>query len=348
VGPAPRLSARPSTFSDFGKYLHALQDTWSHQGIPDFPDPPCDQQLGWGHALKRGGWACHLADLTYKWQANDAPETAKATYNEMVAQSPGLAKPWKDLAPLVAEFAAARSKWEKHDWFRKQGFSAEELGFLQEISLPHCAADSPQCPGPYPFQQLIATWSKLTRVSASSAGRERVPPDIQQVFREIVTGLLSEGKNVKTDLIDRTLSRIALSRALHISNACPELIDQIQDALLGPDPIQAWAARTPLELCEAAYQASLAGSGEISCSEAAEALQQAKILPYGPDIRELAPAAQAQGLPLFLLTTSFNARSESYYGFVRFIHLPRDVLMLTARRISGGAKIVGAVWSPDQ
>jgi hypothetical protein len=348
VNPAPRLSDRPSTFNDFGKYLHALQDTWSHQGIPDFPDPPCDQQLGWGHALARGGWACHLADLTYMWQAHDVPETAKATYDEMVAQSPGSPKPWKDLEPTVAEFAAARSKWEKDDWFRKQGFSDRELGFLQEISLPDCTADAPRCPGPYPFQHLLETWTLLVRLNSNPTGRERAPSDVQQAFRDFVTGLVTEGKNFKTDLIDSTLSRIALTRALHVSNACPELVDQLLNTLLGPGIMSGWAAHQPIELCEAAYQATLAGSGQISCAAAIEALQRARILRYGPDIREIAPAAQAQGLPLFLLSTSFNPRSESYYGFVRFIHLPRDILVLTARRISGAAKIVGAVWSPDQ
>jgi hypothetical protein len=49
-----------------------------------------------------------LAEAAAAW----ALATAKATYDEMVAQSPGSPKPWKDLEPTVAEFAAARSKWE--------------------------------------------------------------------------------------------------------------------------------------------------------------------------------------------------------------------------------------------
>ena len=348
VNPPPKLSDRPSTFNDFGKYLHALQDTWSHQGVPDFPDPPCDKQLGWGHALARGGWSCHLADLTYKWQAHDVPETAKATYDAMVAQSPGSPKLWKDLEPAVAEFAAARSKWEKDDWFRKQGFGDQELGFLQETSLPDCAADAPRCPGSYPFQHLLKTWVRLVRLDTNASGREPAPPGVRAVFQDFVTGLLSEGKKVKADLVDTGLSLIALRRALHVNDKCPELIDQIRNTLFGQEMLPGWAAHQPIELCEAAYQAALAGSGEISCDAAADALRRAKILRYGPDIRALMPAAQAQNLPLFLIGTSFNPRSENYYGFVRFIHLPRDILILTARRTSSGPKIVGAVWSPDQ
>jgi hypothetical protein len=178
-----------------------------------------------------------------------------------------------------------------------------------------------------------------------------IPSDIRQIFVDFVSGLVAGGKSVKTELIDTVLSHAALARALHINDACPNLIDELQAVQTTPDAVSSGlVAHQPIELCEAAFQASMAGAGVISC-EAAAALRNLRApRRRGPDIRELAPGAQAENLPLFVFEglTSFNQRSESYSTVVRFIHLPRDALMLSARRISGGAKIVAAVWMPDQ
>jgi hypothetical protein len=145
-----------SRFREFGEYLHAFQDTWSHQGEPDIP-PVCNPKLGWGHAFNRGGWACHLADLTYHWRDKDLIPMAMATYDVLIAQTPGAAKSWDDLKPKIETFAMARSKWEKDTWFDQEKFN--DRSFLQEISLPDCVVNGP-CPGPYPFQKLVANWKE--------------------------------------------------------------------------------------------------------------------------------------------------------------------------------------------
>jgi hypothetical protein len=178
-----------------------------------------------------------------------------------------------------------------------------------------------------------------------------LPEDFKQVFLGFVSGLVAGTKSIKADAMDTALSRIALTRALHVSDACPNLLNGLDDIQTNPAAIsEGWAAYQPIELCEAAFQASQAGSGTISCEAAAAALRNMKIRRYGPDVRDLAPEAQAQGLPLFAFENSlaFDARAESYSVFVRFIHLPGNSLMLTARRISGLAKIIGAIWFPAQ
>jgi hypothetical protein len=53
----------------FGELLHALQDSWSHQGEPDIPGISylhlsCNEKLAWGHPKARGGWRRHDADHT--------------------------------------------------------------------------------------------------------------------------------------------------------------------------------------------------------------------------------------------------------------------------------------------
>jgi hypothetical protein len=58
-------SDRTDTLERFGQGVHALQDSWSHQGKPDIPVPPiCSETLAYGHPAKRGGWLWHRADLT--------------------------------------------------------------------------------------------------------------------------------------------------------------------------------------------------------------------------------------------------------------------------------------------
>ena len=71
-------SVDPAEFADplkrkgglqkLGRAIHSLQDSWSHQGVPDVPGfliLGCDEGLAWGHPQNRGGWREHFADLTH-------------------------------------------------------------------------------------------------------------------------------------------------------------------------------------------------------------------------------------------------------------------------------------------
>jgi hypothetical protein len=108
----PKLDDSDGQLNAFGSYLHAFQDTWSHQGVPDIP-PPCDEHFAWGHAKERGGWSCHLADVTSAWP-QDVAEMAEGTYQILVdARQNKSPAPWVQLLPQVRKFAAAQSKWEK-------------------------------------------------------------------------------------------------------------------------------------------------------------------------------------------------------------------------------------------
>lgn len=62
----------------------------------------------------------------------------------------------------------------------------------------------------------------------------------------------------------------------------------------------------------------------------------------------MAEVARQQDLPLFVLTTVFDRTSENYVSFVRFIHLPHDILVLTARSESGAPRLIQAAWVPDE
>jgi hypothetical protein len=317
--------------------------------MPDIP-PVCDPTLGWGHAFKRGGWACHLADLTYHWRDQDVIPMAKATYDVLVAQSPGSPRNWNDLRSKVEAFAMARSKWEKDDWFVQEKFS--DRRFLQEVSLPDCAANGP-CPAVYATQRFFETWNRMSQQTAEWLTRRGstaapLPSDIMQLYNDYAEALVFQRQDIKAKLIDIQLARFALARALHVSKGiCPGLYDRLQRSMFGPGFINGWGARQPTELCELAFRIAQAGQSDIPCDLAIEAAENARPVEVGANLQQLAKVVEGKE-PLYLITTSFDPRSEGYVAFVRFIHLPRSILMLTAHRIGGVAKITGKIWVSDQ
>lgn len=128
----------------FGKGFHALQDSWSHRGIPDIPRPLgfgiCSQLLAWGHPEKRGGWRQHKADVTFIWPA-DAMQMAEATYGYLLklrGRHKNLAiKPtraWSAVSADLKVFIEADTKTKKRNWFKAQGFT--QFDFLNGISIP--------------------------------------------------------------------------------------------------------------------------------------------------------------------------------------------------------------------
>src|SRR6185437_16906895 len=106
------LDKSPYMLLLLGGAVHALQDSWSHQGTPDVPKPgdaiTCDPNRAWAHPAARGGWNSHKADLTKDWSA-DTIAMAKATYDIFVKypMPPGAKQTPKakaSIAPAPDEF----------------------------------------------------------------------------------------------------------------------------------------------------------------------------------------------------------------------------------------------------
>jgi hypothetical protein len=132
-----------SRLSQLGEGLHALQDSWSNQGVPSVPqlgDVPstCDNRLAWGHPETRGGPASHRADLTMHWP-EDTVAMAQATYDILkqypsLADAPRKARNWDEIRPELDDFIKAPTKTEKARWFAAHG--TDDVSFLEGISLP--------------------------------------------------------------------------------------------------------------------------------------------------------------------------------------------------------------------
>jgi Family of unknown function (DUF6765) len=142
---SPQRSFPDRDLRDFGTGLHALQDSFSHEGVPDVPGflfIHCHSQYAWGHPAASGGWSSHNADLTYLYQAK-AMKMARVTYAQLckyreIVQSARCALPWEDLQATLEGFVQASTKAQKMAWFRSDETTRGEIKCesLAGIDLP--------------------------------------------------------------------------------------------------------------------------------------------------------------------------------------------------------------------
>ncbi|MCR4467265.1 DUF6765 family protein [Burkholderia sp. SCN-KJ] len=128
---------------EFGRALHAWQDSWAHRGTPSVPawhrdGIECDAGLAMAAPLDQGAPSSHAAELTWRRSA-DVEEMAKATYQQMIRYpkidgATRRATPWDQVRPRLAGFVDARTKRAKSDWFVANGIA--DTSFLDGISLP--------------------------------------------------------------------------------------------------------------------------------------------------------------------------------------------------------------------
>ncbi|NUX57618.1 DUF6765 family protein [Paraburkholderia youngii] len=176
------------SLSLFGRALHTLQDSWSQRGIPDTPRPgagiSCDPALASGNPKARGGASSHEADETYLYSA-DVLDMARATYENLLTypkvggqtRSPA---EWSTLEPMVLRFAQAKTKTEKHEWFRAQHI--DSTGFLQGITLP----DGPD-PGPLKFVNPL-----MPRLQSTKSLQQNVSPEAKAFFERFFESWISD------------------------------------------------------------------------------------------------------------------------------------------------------------
>lgn len=165
----------------FGAALHPLQDSWAHAGVPTVPtlggESLCDDKLA-SSPPARGSGGPHSADLTFTSQVSTTA-MAKATY-EALTQFPSIqserrvAASWSAIEPSVQQFANARTKTSKREWFVSQGVS--DTAFLEGITLP----DGPS-PGSLDFDGR-----QLPPLEANTSTQYDAPVDARAFFDRLV------------------------------------------------------------------------------------------------------------------------------------------------------------------
>ncbi len=135
-----------AALENLGEQLHPFQDSWSHEGVPDIPFRPAwpmFPELNWAHPQTRGGWYSHAADLTYL-HVDQTLEMAGRTY-ELLCQfltlnrlTPIARQPtWEQLTNVVRQFAKAKTRRAKKQWFLEHGFDVNHAQqIVNDLSLP--------------------------------------------------------------------------------------------------------------------------------------------------------------------------------------------------------------------
>jgi hypothetical protein len=350
--PPPTVDGSEASFLALGRFLHAFQDTWSHQGVPDIP-LHCKERWAFGHPLTRGGWNCHNADLTYIWQAGDVPQMALATYQILagaLAKAPLVE--WKDLDPLVREFAGGVSKEAKDAWFQKYKFFTDptDRDFLRGISLPDCDPNKLCDPNAWMimFGQnrdiIRQDWNEIV---IKTMVYPNVPQPVTRLFGEFF-GRLTRQEDL-SELIDFESVQQEYADALHVEGTCPKLYDSVTQFMTGGPFLAGKGAHQPKNLCDAvARKSAQSQRTSLTCEEAVRAARDGieAALPRGPGLgvmQELVAPA-----PPYVYSVVPGPDRDAYSALGRFVHLSNDVLWLTARTTVSGPKITRILWAPNE
>jgi hypothetical protein len=164
--------------SKYGEALHTLQDSWSYAGVPGIPEPgagiSCNPDYASAPPPGGAGSHPHRAALTYT-HADAAVSMAAASYQALLAYPPiaGASRrpeSWDALVPLLEQFARARTKTEKRDWFVARGI--DDTGFLHHTTLP----DGPR-PGALEFMGRM-----LPPLQSATSNQHDAAPEVKAFF----------------------------------------------------------------------------------------------------------------------------------------------------------------------
>ncbi len=321
----------------FGEALHALQDSWSHQGTPSTPDfgavLDCDARLVSAPPAARGGAHSHAAERTARWPA-DALAMAKATYEVLLAYPPieGRTRqpaPWPTLALAVEAFAKADTKTRKRAWFIGQGFG--DTGFLGGTSL----ADGPD-PGP-----LQWGGRKLLPLPGSASTQHDAPADLRAFVDRLLARWLS-AERVEDVVADLGPRRDALSPAGSALRPRSDLMARLELWRLRDHGAAAELAHAPAALTAAQLRAvdRLTRDKRAVVLPASPADALFPLLPGGPEAAPLVP---------YIVRPLPDARGrQRMIAILRFRHAPYDTVGCIVEREGKRWTLVDLVALVDQ
>jgi len=320
-----------------GEALHILQDSWSHQGVPEVPRPAdafftCDSTRAWGHPAARGGWNSHKADLTIHWPA-DTKAMARATYDiltqyPMLSEAKRTARNWDEILPLLDGFIAASTKSEKADWFHAHGIG--DVSFLEGISLRD---------GAKPFD-LKWPGRKLPPMATAQSRQHEVDAGLLDFYNRFFA------QWVATD--DFEALAVTFGPDFHSHNAKqPGAPMPISKAELVAR-LKIWRLRDHGRVAEIAHSSRTLTEHQRSILDAigkernAYALYDAPsaaffpLLPRGKDVSPL--------LPFFVSTAvASDGKVPRAVAVTKFRHAPYDTVAVVAENIDGRWRVISIV-----
>jgi len=318
----------------FAEALHSVQDSWSHQGVPDLPRPldgaiACDPTLAWAHPAARGGWNSHKADHTYEWPA-DTLAMAKASY-DLLLQYPAIAgvkrlpKEWAQIRPLLDGFVRASTKSDKKKWFLQHGI--RDVSFLEGITLPD---------GGEPFD-LRWNAHKLPPLSTLHSTQHHIASDLLDFYSRFFIQWAS------TEDFDALAENFGAPSRPDVNTGVRPPVVTARTELAAR--LRAWRIRDhgrvadlahagkPLTAAQRATLTSIAKSSNALARYASPAEAYFPLEVKGPEAQPLL------GFVIHMIEPSV-ARNERAVAMAKFRHAPYDTLLLLAERTDGKWHIV--------
>ena len=336
--------------SKYGEAMHTLQDSWSYAGVPGIPEPgagiSCNPAYASAPPPGAAGSHPHGAALTLT-HADAAVAMAAASYQALLAYPPiagAVRQPesWAALVPSVEQFARARTKTEKRDWFVGQGM--DDTGFLHHTTLP----DGPR-PGALEFMGRL-----LPPLKSATSNQHDAAPEVKAFFDEVFARWLG---SESVESVVMTLGPGAAVRPLPASTGARA--SQPGNASLDPGlrqltaRLKLWKMRDHGSAAQLAHvraplsAAQLAAVDRMTRAPGAyvqpDELRNAffPLLPKGKDPSPLLPYLVRD------LTPGSAGRARSI-AITRLRHAPYDTLGLIAERDSRGWVLVDVVFTVDQ
>jgi hypothetical protein len=309
-----------------GEALHILQDSWSHQGVPDVPrfgDVPfgCDATRAWGHPKTRGGASSHKADLTSYWPA-DTVAMAKATYDiltqyPLISGKERTARTWEEIRPALDGFIKASTKTNKAGWFVAHGVS--DVSFLEGISRPDGAkAFAQQWPG-----------RKLPPLAGKESRQHRVDADVLDFYNRFFARWLG------------TTDFGAVAAQFGAAAANSELAMRLKLWRLRDHGSVAELAHTPGPLTTRQRESldAIAKRPNAYARYPTIAAAYFPLLPHGDDASPL--------LPFFVSVATPPGGHPHAMAVAKFRHAPYDIVGVVAERIGASWRVVSIVSTVD-
>ena len=329
------MSDERNSLTEFGRALHAYQDSWSHQGVPDVA-PLCSTDYGYAHPDMRGGWFQHYADQTFRYM-NDTLETAKNSYEMLLQlygkrygkQSPSPA--WSmSQAAAVMDFAKRQTWSDKADWFKDHGFKVQ-WPYLAGISLPY-------------EEKQLDTLRRLFRQPRANGNPVLVNNDKREVVaRQFVDQFLSDWISQAGKPRKNWLEPYADFKALQQNLGKRHGVDGMADIYAA---FEMWLVEDHGLLAVSGHGARgswqqtrtvIEKSGKIVFKDVPEALEP-----------------QGEGRAPYVVLADKSVLGSQYGDvpttavFLRLRHSPRDTLVLVFRTDGEKPRIIDIVWIVDE
>jgi len=316
----------------FGAGLHALQDSWSHQGVPGTPWPlVCDVNLSWGHPDARGGWRRHTADLTHAQPENETVAMGLATfaqlcrYRDKLQLLPVCTLADADLVPHLLHFATAATKLAKSEWFRQREIS--DTRFLDLVNLP---------PGDGYGKLDLGQGVVVPGRKASRAGREAAAsaqPGEQGLLgfvRDLVTAPTDRVMDIVKQWVDFERFRVGLFTPETDLRPSMEVVEM---------QLHFWRHRDHgAALAMTKGEHVLARISVDGLREMRAALR-AGSRPYS-SVDDALLALDDTGRPLRVHEFAGRDGTALWIGTLRLRHAPSESLMIAGRMVNGKMRIV--------